>query len=97
MQVKRFASLLPIVTATGIAVFMTLAMPATNAGAQPAPAGSGGAANPLPTNQNAGGAVTTITVQGGSRSLFKIAVTSPLGDSAIASQLQDTSTRDLTL
>lgn len=43
------------------------------------------------------GPVTTVVVQGGSRSLFKIAVAPPLGDSAIANQVVDTATRDFTL
>lgn len=43
------------------------------------------------------GQVTTVVVQGGSRSLFKIAVAPPLGDSAIANQVVDAASRDFTL
>ncbi len=95
MQVTRFAfRFLPLAIATGAAVLLTIAMPA---GAQQgAPSGSA-TANALPTATNAGGQVTTVTVQGGSRGLFKIAVAPPLGDSQIASQVVDTATRDFTL
>lgn len=96
MQVTRFAfRFLPLAIATGAAALLTIAMPA---GAQQgAPAGSAAPANPLPAATNAGGQVTTVTVQGGSRALFKIAVAPPLGDSQIAGQVVDTATRDFTL
>jgi TolB protein len=102
MQVSRFASrLLPLAIATGAAAFLTVSMPSF--AQQPAaPAGSGapaagGGAQALPSAQNAGGAVTTITVQGGSRALFKIAVAPPLGDAQIANTVVETATRDFTL
>ena len=53
-------------------------------------------ASALPSANN-NGAVTTVVVQGGSRSLFKIAVTPPLGDSGLANQVVETATRDFTL
>jgi TolB protein len=92
-KVTRFAfRLLPIVIALGGAAVLTLAMPAV---AQPG-GGAAPADSSLPS-ASGNGAVTTVVVQGGSRSLFKIAVTAPLGDSAMASQVVDTSTRDFTL
>jgi TolB protein len=96
MQVTRFAfRFLPLAIATGAAALLTFTMPA---GAQQgAPAGSAAPANALPSATNAGGQVTTVTVQGGSRGLFKIAVAPPLGDSQIASQIVDTASRDFTL
>lgn len=96
MQVTRFAfRFLPLAIATGAAALLTVTMPA---GAQQgAPAGTAAPANPLPSATNAGGQVTTVTVQGGSRGLFKIAVAPPLGDSQIASQIVDTASRDFTL
>jgi TolB protein len=96
MQVKRFAfRILPLAIAAGALAFLTVSMPSF--AQQPAPAGSGGAASPLPSAQNAGGTVTTITVQGGRRSLFKIAVAPPLGDAQIANQVVETANRDFTL
>lgn len=97
MQVTRFAfRFLPLAIAAGAAALLTITMPA---GAQQgaAPAASGAPANPLPAATNAGGQVTTVTVQGGSRALFKIAVAPPLGDAQIANQVVDTATRDFTL
>src|SRR5688500_5570569 len=98
MQVKAFASrLLPLALVTGAAAFLTVSMPSF--AQQPAPAGSGAPAGggALPSAQNAGGQVTTITVQGGSRALFKIAVAPPLGDATIADQVVKTATNDFTL
>jgi TolB protein len=90
-QVTRFASrTLPIALALGAGAVLTLTMPAV---AQPSTASS---AAPLPSASNSG-AVTTVVVQGGSRSLFKIAVTPPLGDSNLASDAVNTATRDFTL
>lgn len=97
MQVTRFAfRFLPLAIAAGAAALLTITMPA---GAQQGagPAASGAPANPLPAATNAGGQVTTVTVQGGSRALFKIAVAPPLGDAQIANQVVDTATRDFTL
>ena len=90
-QVIRFAfRFLPPVALLGAGAILTLSMPAV---AQP---GTAPAASALPTTANSGG-VTTVVVQGGSRSLFKIAVTPPLGDSALAAQAVETATRDFTL
>lgn len=90
MQTKvSFAfRLFPVVVALGAGAVLTLAMPAV---AQPT---GGGDALPAASNN---GAVTTVVVQGGSRSLFKIAVTEPLGDAAGARTVVDTATRDFTL
>jgi TolB protein len=83
--------ILPVVLALAAGAVLALTMPAI---AQP----SGGtpAASALPSASNSG-AVTTVVVQGGSRSLFKIAVTPPLGDGDLAKQVVDTETRDFTL
>jgi len=72
----------------GAGAVLTLSLPAV---AQPAPAPSA-----LPAASNSG-AVTTVVVQGGSRSLFKIAVAPPVGDTALANQVVETATRDFTL
>jgi TolB protein len=91
MQVTRFAfRSLPIAATLGAAAVLTLAMPAV---AQP----SGGNADSSLPSANNSGAVTTVVVQGGSRSLFKIAVAPPLGDAGLAGQVVDTASRDFTL
>jgi len=92
-KMSRFARLFPVAVALGAGAMLTLSMPAVAqpGGSTPAPATSA-----LPT-QTSGNQVTTVVVQGGSRSLFKIALTPPLGDSAQAGQVVDTSTRDFTL
>lgn len=91
-KVTRFAfRYLPPIALLGAGAVLTLAMPAV---AQPAPTPPAASALPSATST---GAVTTVVVQGGSRSLFKIAVTPPLGDSGLAQQAVDTSTRDFTL
>jgi TolB protein len=90
-QVKLASRYLPLLALFGAGAILTLSLPAV---AQPG--GAPPAASALPSASNTG-AVTTVVVQGGSRSLFKIAVTAPLGDSALASQVVETSTRDLTL
>ncbi|MBX3262743.1 MAG: PD40 domain-containing protein [Labilithrix sp.] len=94
-RLARFAfRTLPVVVALGAGSVLALTMPAV---AQPSPGGAAApAASALPSATN-NGAVTTVVVQGGSRSLFKIAVTPPLGDGAIAKQVVDTATRDFTL
>lgn len=90
VQVKRL--ILPLV-ALGAAALLTLSIPAV---AQQ-PAGSAApATSALPSATNKGD-VTTVVVQGGSRSLFKIAVTPPVGDTTTAQQVVDTATRDFTL
>lgn len=101
--VKRLAiRTAPAALALGAAAFLASTLPTTASRAQPAapaaPAGSGaaGGAGALPGVTNPGG-VTTIVVSGGSRALFKIAVTPPVGDSAVATQVVETSTRDFTL
>lgn len=85
---RRFA--LPLV-GLGAAAVLTLSMPAVAQSGGAAPATSA-----LPQAQNQGG-VTTVVVAGGSRSLFKIAVTPPIGDDATKQQVVDTATRDFTL
>lgn len=93
-KVKRFTLprwVLPLAL-LGAGATLTLTMPAI---AQPsAPAAPAGSALP---NATANGGVTTVVVQGGSRSLFKIAVTPPLGDSVGARSVVETATRDFTL
>ncbi len=81
-QMKRF-SLVQGLVALGAGIALTVTMPAI---AQ------------QPTLPNApGGSVTTVVVNGGSRALFKIAVTPPLGDAGLAGQVVETATRDFTL
>ncbi len=83
----------PVAIALGAGALLTLTMPAI---AQPSGGGSP-AGSALPSASNNGG-VTTVVVQGGSRSLFKIAVTPPVGGDATQTKgVVDTSTRDLTL
>jgi len=92
MQVSRFAYVvLP-------AAFLVLATSAVAQPAAPAPAGSGAApaASALPAASN-NGAVTSVVVSGGARALFKIAIAPPPGDAAIASNVVETASRDLTL
>jgi TolB protein len=86
--VPRF--LVPI-AALGAGLVLTLSLPAVAQPTSPAPGASA-----LPSATNTGG-VTTVVVQGGSRSLFKIALTPPIGDSAQAGQVIETQTRDFTL
>lgn len=91
-KVSRFAfRTLPVVALLGAGATLTLTMPAV---AQPG--GSPPAASALPSATNNGG-VTTVVVQGGSRSLFKIAVAPPVGDQGMAGQVVETATRDFTL
>jgi TolB protein len=70
-----------------------LAMPAVaqQPAGSAAPAGSA-----LPSASNQGG-VTTVVVQGGSRSLFKIAVAPPAGEASVANSVVETASRDFTL
>lgn len=89
MQVKHFASIV-LLGAAGLA--LTLTLPAV---AQTPTPPSGGAGD-LPQASN-NGQVTTVVVSGGSRSLFKIAVTPPPGDASVATEVVDTSQKDLTL
>src|SRR5262245_41270444 len=90
-KMSRFFRFVPVLVAFGAGTLLTLTLPAV---AQPG--GAPGAASALPTAAN-NGAVTTVVVQGGSRSLFKIAVPPPLGEGAQANQVVDTATRDFTL
>lgn len=91
MQTKvNFAfRMLPVVVALGAVAVLTLSMPAV--AQQPS-----GGADPLPAASNSG-AVTTVVVQGTNRSLFKIAVTPPIGDAEGSKTVVDTATRDFTL
>ncbi len=88
MFAKMTRSMILLGVSFGAAAVLTLTMPAV---AQPGPAAS---SLPAATNN---GAVTTVVVQNQSRSLFKIAVAPPLGDSGLAGQVVDTATRDFTL
>jgi TolB protein len=91
-KVSRFAfRTLPVVALLGAGAALTLTIPAV---AQPG--GTPPAASALPNATN-NGSVTTVVVQGGSRSLFKIAVTPPVGDTALAGNVVETATRDFTL
>lgn len=90
MQVKHFASIL-LAGAAGLA--LTLTLPAVAQTMPPPPTGGSG---DLPQASN-NGQVTTVVVSGGSRSLFKIAVTPPPGDASVATEVVDTSQKDLTL
>jgi TolB protein len=92
MHTKVAFRLFPVVAVLGAGAALMLTLPAV---AQQ-PAGTAPAASALPSAANTG-AVTTVVVQGGSRSLFKIALTPPLGDSAVANQVVETGTRDFTL
>jgi len=57
-----------------------------------------GASSALPsTSQPTGGAVTTITVSGGNRALFKIAVAPLVGDHDTSNTVVDIESRDFTL
>jgi TolB protein len=74
---------------------LTLAMPAVAQPQPPPPPTQGGASDlPSATNQ---GPVTTVVVSGGSRSLFKIAVTQPPGDASVGTEVVETASHDFTL
>jgi TolB protein len=82
MQLTR---LIPVVAAAGL---LLAAFPSF-AGDQPPP---------LPTSSGpTGGGVTQITVSGGQRSLYKIALPPILGDGDLSKTLVETETRDFTL
>lgn len=90
MQVAKLRTLtLSLVTALAV-----LGLRPEAARGQGAPAGS---ASALPQATGAGAPVTQITVGGGARSLFKIAVAPPVGDREVASTVVDTAGRDFTL
>lgn len=91
-QMKKLRSV-PVLVALGAAVALTASMPAI---AQQPPASTAPANNALPS-ASGNGPVTTVVVNGGSRSLFKIAVAPPLGDAGLAGQVVETATRDFTL
>jgi TolB protein len=94
MQVSRFAfRLLPVAVLASATALASLAGPAS---AQPAGTAAAPAASALPAAGNTGG-VTQIVVSGGARALFKIAVAPPPGDSAVASTVTETASRDFTL
>ncbi len=91
MQVRLSSALL----ATGGVALLFMALPAIPVSAQSAPAA---AASSLPTAPQAtGGAVTQISVSGGNRALFKIAVAPPMGPTDVATSVVDTASRDYTL
>jgi TolB protein len=86
----RLSRLLPLGVVAGLAAALTFAFPSF---AQPQPQQGGpDTATPPPP-----GGITTIVVQGGSRSLFKIAVTPLPGDQQVSNTVVDTATRDFTL
>ena len=94
MQMRTYLS-------AGLTLGALSLMVAVPAGAQAPsmPQGTAGpAASALPvTTQPAGGAVTQIFVSGGNRSLFKVALPPIVGDTAVSSTVNDTSSRDFTL
>lgn len=101
-QVTRFLRFAPLAAVGVSAVALTVALPvlAQNAptvpgSSAPSPGGAAPAGSALPA-ANQGG-VTTVVVSGGSRSLFKIAVAPPAGDSSVASTVVETASRDFTL
>ncbi len=90
-QVKRLAlRAAPFAFVATAGVVLTATLPAI---AQQ-PAGGGDSALPAASNN---GAVTTIVVSGGTRSLFKIAVTPIPGETAVSNTVVETSSRDFTL
>ncbi len=94
-KVIRTFSRSPLAVLAFAGVALTLAVPAVaqSPAGGAAPAGS---ASALPAATNQGG-VTTVVVQGGNRSLFKIAVTPVPGDSAVSNTVTETASRDFTL
>lgn len=84
----------PFGVAFGALAVLGWTMPAVAQSSDAGTAAPSTSALPSATNN---GAVTTVVVQGGSRSLFKIAVTPPIGESAVANQVVETATRDFTL
>lgn len=90
--------------------FFVSALPARVAAQGPAPAAPPSPAAPSPAAapagaqsslpqaaQPPGSPVTQITVSGGTRSLFKIAVAPPIGDKDVATTVVETANRDFTL
>lgn len=93
----RFSSLGPVALVGVAAAALTLAVPAVAQQPMPAPPPSGAAgASDLPSASN-NGAVTTVVVSGGSRSLFKIAVTQPPGDPNVGNEVVNTAGKDFVL
>jgi TolB protein len=90
----RVRVLAPFALLAGISAALTLAVPAVaqQGGAGALPAGSGSA---LPAAANTGGPM--VVVQGGSRSLYKIAVTPVPGDPSVSGAVTETASRDFTL
>lgn len=84
----------PFGVAFGALAVLGWTMPAVAQSSDASAAAPATSALPSATNN---GAVTTVVVQGGSRSLFKIAVTPPIGDGAVANQVVETASRDFTL
>lgn len=90
-QVKRLAlRAAPFAFVATAGVVLTATLPAI---AQQ-PVGGGDSALPAASNN---GAVTTIVVSGGTRSLFKIAVTPIPGETSVSNTVVETSSRDFTL
>ncbi|AKV01424.1 tolB protein precursor [Labilithrix luteola] len=91
-QVSRFARRVsPFLLAGAAAAWLTLTLPA---GAQPSGAAAPSSSSLPPAS---GGGVTTVVVSGGTRSLFKIAVTPIPGDATVSNTVVDTASRDFTL
>src|ERR1700689_4990357 len=80
-------------------LFVTCAVGAFMAASFPAIAQQpAGASSALPTaSGTTGGAVTQITVSGGNRALFKMAVAPMIGDKDISDNVDTTASRDFTL
>src|SRR5262245_61745559 len=93
MQVNRL--FLPI-SLFGGAAALTLALAFPAIAQQPTAPTQGGGAGDLPSASGNGG-VTQVFVSGGTRSLFKIAVTPPPGDQSVATEVVDTASHDFTL
>jgi TolB protein len=73
----------------GLVAFLAATFPAT--------AQNGAANQPLPQAAQAGSQVTQITVGGGQRSLFKIAIAPTAGDREVANTVTDTASRDFVI
>jgi TolB protein len=97
-QVNRFAYRLAVIAAAACVVGATFSFRADAqqpaAGAASAAPAASASALPAATNN---GAVTSVVVSGGARSLFKIAITAPPGDATVATTVVETSSRDFTL
>lgn len=92
----RFSSLGPVALAGVAAAALTLTVPAVAQQPLPPPPSGPAGASDLPSASN-NGAVTTVVVSGGSRSLFKIAVTQPPGDPNVGNEVVGTASKDFVL